>query len=431
MYVILRRWLFLLLGSCGLALLIVPYRYYRSEPTERDFVELSRSSQPLVREEPPPTISAEDVRGLYWLSAILGTMDERAQYFGMIPREELRTLCESMLELPPADCSGTLLLRYEGMDLAIEPDSLLDVVRAELASQDAMTTVRHVEVVSLAELPPRIEAADLGAAPALLAFLNSYEDEPELPFNSGVPAREWRELCMVRNWTLEQDFLFGDWQYEATVDTRWVDTTIRLSGLRTVVRVVGLVTLTLAAWLGVALYQPPERSGIPIASRKTTALYDGVAMFLLMLAWGVVVDWLMVRVFDTEGLLGDRDLALLAGSAGTVGVVIVAWLTSELAEARFSVDEREIATDGLFGREAVRWEDVRSLTVEDSFVTVSRLGRLVPRRFRRNLRIDTEGAPIYVKEPPAGETRARIFSELRLMAPKRLQEDLDRIAGSW
>ena len=218
---------------------------------------------------------------------------------------------------------------------------------------------------------------------------------------------------------------------EATVDTRWVDETKVVSSLRTGARIVGLVTLTLAAWLGVALYQPPARPGIPIASRRTTALYDGVSAFLLMLAWGAVFDWSLVRLIGTDGLLGDRDLALLAGSAGTVGAVLVAWLISDLAEARFSVDEREIVMEDLFSREAVRWEDVRSLMIEVRHLAAGRLGKLIPRRFRRNLRVDTTGEPLYVKQPPASETRARIFSELRLMAPERLQDDLDRIAGRW
>ena len=431
MYVLFRRWLFLTLLSGGLALLLAPFPFSRTEPTEREVVELRRAPVPLVRESPPPALLAADLAQLHWLAAILDTMDERAEYRGMVPRAELLRLCEVRLGLSAAECRGPLLLRYEGMDLAIEPDSLFMALQAELKSLDVLCLVRHVEVVSPSDLPGRLTAGDLEQAPALLAFLNSYEGSPGLPFHSGVPAGEWHKLCRERGWTEERDFLFGDWHYEASVDTRWVDERKTASLLRASAVLVGLVSLTLSAWLGISLYRPTDREGIPLATNRTAALYDGISALFLALAWTAVIDWLLVSRFGVDGFLEDKELALLAGITGSIAAIVLAWFTSDLVETRLLITDREIALQGLLGRAAVRWDDVKAFTLEDSYLFVGRAGYLVPRRFRRNLRIETIGTPMRVKEPPWAETRARIFSELRLVAPERLQGDLDEIAGSW
>ena len=140
---------------------------------------------------------------------------------------------------------------------------------------------------------------------------------------------------------------------------------------------------------------------------------------------------LMERLFETEPILGDETLSYVAAIVGAGTALALAYFTSELAESRLVVSDQEIVLTGLFAPESVRWGDVEAFSLRDSYLMVGRLGFMVPRRFRRNLRIDTTEMPIYVKEPPRQETRLRIFTELRLAAPERLHEDLDEIAGAW
>jgi len=77
------------------------------------------------------------------------------------------------------------------------------------------------------------------------------------------------------------------------------------------------------------------------------------------------------------------------------------------------------------------WEQVRGLALHETYVAVSRVGLVVPKRLQTKLVIKGMEKDIYLYEPGLKRTKRGIVAAFRQYGPPRLGADLERVALDW
>ena len=169
--------------------------------------------------------------------------------------------------------------------------------------------------------------------------------------------------------------------------------------------------------------------------------------FVVTPRWGVVFADVMFTLACGAMAFGMLEYCLAgwlaAPSLLDEGVqVVMSWMLVPFAAftafyaANMAAQSLEVNQEGLIWHGPsescfIPWDDVRGLKLHDTYVAVSRVGRVMPKRLQTKLVIKGPAEDIHLYEPGLKRTKRDIVAAIQHHGPPRLGSDLERIALDW
>ena len=191
-----------------------------------------------------------------------------------------------------------------------------------------------------------------------------------------------------------------------------------------------LAALGLLAGVWVMTKGYVSRRGFVVTPRWGVVFAD--VMFTLAcgaMAFGMLeyclAGWLASPPLLDEGVQVVMSWMLLPFAAFT------AFYAANMAAQSLEVTQEGITWHGPGDSRFLPWEQVRGLELHDTYVAVSRVGMVMPKRLQTKLVIRAQKDDIYLYEPGLKRTKRGIVAALRHYGPARLGADLERISLDW
>lgn len=172
--------------------------------------------------------------------------------------------------------------------------------------------------------------------------------------------------------------------------------------------------------------------GIRVNPLWAVAAMDTICLIAAALALFFIADGYGALYFGlARGLADPLASDVIAFMFIPAALVLALFVTSSGSQS-ICIDGAGLVVSGPFGVGRAVWDEIESLSLDEQYVIVSRLGIPMPRHLRTNLEI-TIGAQdtLTLYQPGLKSTARQILKLMRAHAPPRLSPGLDALASAW
>ncbi len=234
-----------------------------------------------------------------------------------------------------------------------------------------------------------------------------------------VPVEEWLEFKQDLLGNGDEDsFQYLNCIFKGEVAVSYQDVFVEVPHLRTACKVTGALFMILSLFALRGIYATRSTDGIQVGKRSAMIIWDAVVILVGMTFTWWFVEFVLAKGFQTATEWGE-DLAVGMGVFWMVFVYpVVALIVTATSLQTLWVSGEEIVLRGIFGRAAVAWPEVKSISVSQLHSARRSGGFLAPHRVMKVLEIAGRSVTLHVMEPPFASTKKEIISALLEHAPE-------------
>lgn len=279
----------------------------------------------------------------------------------------------------------------------------------------------------------KLSESDLADFPAITRSLSpSPAGDTGTIAPASIPKDEWNRMVdrYLDPLVDSQTFNFKGTFYEPVFGWDVIRKEGRISGLSTILKLLGVIALVIGVLLLRRLYF--RKGGIMINPPGIALLYDGITLLFAVPAAYMTVNTILAKTMHITPII-DEDFILFMGTFFfCAGIPLVTFYTSRFTSQSVVIDSSGIHVDSLVEKDTMPWDSLDSMDFSDEYVLVSRVGIPVPRQLQKSLRLTgTRGQHVIINEPQLKSVKHRIAMQFEAHAPDHLKEGITRLLDRW
>jgi hypothetical protein len=151
----------------------------------------------------------------------------------------------------------------------------------------------------------------------------------------------------------------------------------------------------------------------------------GAGAVIYMAGDGALAKWLGYAPRLDGGLQFVGTLGVLAG------IPIMAFVLTLISSQSLCVTEGGVVSYGLFGRQELRWDQLKEVKVASQRIPTVKEGVPLTREFQKTLVLVGSEGSILISEPPQDETKSEIVEALLAHCPESWKDALSEKTAEW
>jgi hypothetical protein len=192
----------------------------------------------------------------------------------------------------------------------------------------------------------------------------------------------------------------------------------------------GTMLLATGVFFIIPLYKFPD--GILLNPKWVAKFYDFITVSFGSAAAILVIDALLLKIFNTSSIINDDYLTFMSIFFYSVGVPMLAAYTCRLTYQAIQVDHYGIRINNASGTEKILWDDIKSMELSEEYVLVGRMGSIMPRELQKGLKINTKmGGSFYINEPQLKRKKKEVIRQLKDHMPQQFRASNTQILDQW
>lgn len=279
----------------------------------------------------------------------------------------------------------------------------------------------------------RLSEADLADYPAISRLVKVIDSGEKEGFEAGsIPKYEWDRMVdrYLEPMVDSQTFKFNDTFYGPSFGWDRIAKKGKVSGLRTILKVIGVILVLAGLVLMRRLYIP--KLGIMVNPQGIAILYDLITLIFTIPSAYMVVSTVLSKTMFIPHIMDD-DFAILMGNfLFFAGIPFITLYTSRFTSQDVGIDSEGIHVNSLTKKDSITWESLDSMDFSDEYVLVGRVGTLIPRQLQKGLQLESKtGQRLTINEPQLKSVKRQIAVRFEQYAPDHLRDKIKQLLAKW
>lgn len=297
-------------------------------------------------------------------------------------------------------------------------------------------TGKTTEITGKDSLLPVIQENYLSGFPSLKTLVDGitqemdrfgWEHTPILQ-RPGFPVEEWERFVSMN--APGGKFLLWNRIFEGRISLTGMQVYEEIPLLEEGRRITGLILIFAGLYSLFSAY-PKRGSGIYIGRKRDVIIWDTVITGFAVLFSLWFLDMAFAQLFGVSPKWKEE----ISWGMGTFMVVFanpfLALATSAMSAQVLQINSDGIKLKGLFIKSEVKWPDMETIRVTESFSPRKSAGVASSHRLIKFLEIRGRSGRLSVMEPPSASTKRQIMGEIREKAPVQFRNSIDMAEKEW
>jgi hypothetical protein len=204
----------------------------------------------------------------------------------------------------------------------------------------------------------------------------------------------------------------------------------KVSGLRAILKVIGVISILIGFLLGRRLYI--RKKGIMVNPQGIAIFYDVITLLFAIPSVYMVVNTVLTKTMYIPPIIDDDFIVLMGIFFFCAGIPIVTMFTSRFTSQSVGIDSDGIHVDSLFEKDSITWESLESMDFSDEYVLVIRVGIPIPRQLQKRLKLEGKtGQRLIINEPQLKSVKRQIAMRFEQHAPDHLRDKIRQMLDKW
>ncbi len=281
----------------------------------------------------------------------------------------------------------------------------------------------------------KLSESDLADYPAITRLLKILDAGDKLDFESEtIPKDEWDRMAdrYLDPLVDSQTFNFSGNFYGPEFGLEAINLKGRVSGLRTILKVIGVISVLIGFLLVRRLYF--WKKGIMVNPQGIAVLYDIITLLFAIPSAYMIVNTVLKMTMYIPPIIEEVFIVFMGNFFFCAGIPIVTLFTSRFTSQSVEIDSEGIHVDSLIEEGSIPWESLDSMDFSDEYVLVGRVGVgiPIPRQLQKNLKLKSKTKQrLIINEPQLKSVKRQIALRFEQHAPDHLRDKIKKLLAKW
>lgn len=253
-----------------------------------------------------------------------------------------------------------------------------------------------------------LSESDLADYPAIINSVKSIDagDKPDSE-SATIPKEEWDRMVdrYLDPLVDSQTFKFNGTFYGPEFGWDVIKMEGRVSGLRTTLKVIGVISVLIGFLFMRRLYF--RKRGIMVNPRGIAILYDVITLIFAIPSAYMIANTVLTKTMFIPSIIEEDFILFMGNFFFCAGIPIVTLFTSRFTSQSVEIDSEGIHVDSLIEKNSITWESLDSMDFSDEYV------------------------PVIINEPQLKATKSQIAERFEQYAPDHLREKIKQLLTRW
>ena len=279
----------------------------------------------------------------------------------------------------------------------------------------------------------RFSESDLAEYPAIIRIVKSLDtgDKHDFELNK-IPRDEWNQMVdrYLNPLVDSQIFNFNGSFYGPEFSWSTIKMEGQVSGLRTILKVTGVVSILIGFLLGKRLYI--RKKGIMVNPQRIAIFYDVIILLFAVPSVYIAVSAVLTKTMYIPPIIDDQFVIFMGIFFFCTGIPILTFFTSRFTSQSIEIDSDGIHVASLFEKDAITWESLDSIDFSEEYVLTIRFGIPIPRQLQKRLKLANKtGSCLTINEPQLKSVKKQIALRFEQHAPDQLRNKIKQLMAKW